>query len=69
MIETPLELQGSVLSHHLSNKEHTREAVMDTFILKIFTRMNPLVLQENQLGRWPGRAEDICLSEEVQVTD
>lgn len=42
---------------------------MDTFILRIFTRTDGLVLRENQLGRWPGRAEDICLSEEVQVTD
>lgn len=42
---------------------------MDTFILRIFTRTDRLVLGENQLGTWPGRAEDICLSEEVQVTD
>lgn len=42
---------------------------MDTFILRFFTRMDRLALRENQLGRWPGRAEDICVSEEVQVTD
>lgn len=61
VLRLPLELPSSVLGHHLPNKEYTREAVMDTFILKIFTRTNCLALQEYQ----PGRA---CLSEEVQVT-
>lgn len=67
-LSLPLELEGSVLNHHLLNKEHTREAVMDTFILEISTRTSCLVLQENRPGRKPGRAEDTCLSKEVQVT-
>lgn len=46
VLRFPLELPSSVLGHHLLNKEHTREAVMDTFILKIFTKTNRLALQE-----------------------